>query len=206
MSSRLQNTGSLLRSVVVIAGVLVVAGLSATPALPQPAAALTEAEARLLIGPLYAALNAPSVETMESLLESATAETWRDCADNDQCDDRPTAIQHLRQRLATVPGIQVEIKEVIAAGDRIIVRGEERGTPVAPFLGIKPSGRSFQVMTIDIHDVSKGKIAGTRHIENWALAIRQLSPATPSRSPRLADEPSRTSRRRISGSTMARYS
>lgn len=116
---------------------------------------------------------------MKSLLTTSTVETWRDCADNDLCDDRPTAIQHLRQRLATVPGIQVEIKEVIAAGDRIIVRGEERGTPLAPFLGIQPSGRSFQVMTIDIHDISEGKIARTRHIENWALAIRQLSPATP---------------------------
>lgn len=62
MSNRLQNVNSLLWPAVVIAGVLVVAGMSATPARPQPAAALTEAEARSLIGPLYAALNAPSVE------------------------------------------------------------------------------------------------------------------------------------------------
>lgn len=136
MSSRLQNVNSLLWSAVFVAGIPVVAGLSATPARPQPAAALTEAEVRSLIGPLYAALNAPSVEKMESLLTLAIAETRRDCADNDLCDDRPTAIQHLRQRLATVPGIQVEIKEVIAAGDRIIVRGEGRGTPLALFLGI----------------------------------------------------------------------
>lgn len=179
MSGHLPNINALLQASVIVAGVLAVAGLSATPALPQPAAALTVAEARSLVDPLYAALNASSVETMESLLKSATAETWRDCADNDLCDDRPTAIQHLSQRLATVAGIQVEIKEVIAAGDRIIVRGEERGTPLALFLGLQPNGRSFHVMTIDIHDVSQGKIARTRHIENWALAIRQLSPATP---------------------------
>lgn len=179
MASRLQEARFPSRSTTVIAGVLVVAGLWATPAPAQPAAALTEAEARSLIGPLYAALNAPSAGVMESILESATAATWQDCADNDECDDRPAAIQHLRGRLATVPGIQVEVKEVIAAGDRIIVRGEERGTPVAPFLGIQPSGRSFHVMTVDIHDISGGKIVRTHHIENWALAIRQLSKGTP---------------------------
>jgi len=119
MGSRFHKARFLSQSAAVVAGVLVVAALSATPALAQPAVALTEAEARSLIGPLYAALNAPSAGTMESILEAATAATWQDCADTDECDDRPAAIQHLRGRLANVPDIQVEIKEVIAAGDRI---------------------------------------------------------------------------------------
>jgi len=68
---------------------------------------------------------------------------------------------------------------VIVAGDRIVVRGEERGTPVKLSLGIQPSGRSFRIMTSDIHDISGGKIVKTRHVENWAQATSQLSTGTP---------------------------
>jgi hypothetical protein len=54
------------------------------------------------------------------------------------------------------------------------VRGEATGTPVQPFLGVQPTGKSFRTMSIDVHTVKRGKIVRTYHLENWTVAIRQL--------------------------------
>lgn len=36
-------------------------------------------------------------------------------------------------------------------------------------------GKSFRIMTIDIHTVQDGKLVEAYHVEDWAGAIRQLS-------------------------------
>ncbi len=76
MANHFQKAPCSLRLAAVIAGLLVTASLSATPARAQPGATLGEADARSLIGPLYAALNAPSAGTMEAILEAGTATAW----------------------------------------------------------------------------------------------------------------------------------
>ncbi len=60
------------------------------------------------------------------------------------------------------------------AGNRIIVRSEATGTPAGDFMGVPHAGRSFRIMTIDIHTVAGGKLVRADHIEDWASAIRQL--------------------------------
>lgn len=74
-----------------------------------------------------------------------------------------------------VPNLHVDVKEIIQNGNRYIVRGEMTGTPVADFFGVKPSGKSFDIMNIDIHTVENGQIITTYHIEDWASALQQLS-------------------------------
>ncbi len=74
-----------------------------------------------------------------------------------------------------VPNLHVEVKEIIHDGNRYIVRGEMTGTPVADFFGVKPSGKSFDVMNIDVHTVENGKITVTYHLEDWAGALQQLT-------------------------------
>uniref|UniRef100_UPI003A938C71 ester cyclase n=1 Tax=Hoeflea sp. TaxID=1940281 RepID=UPI003A938C71 len=49
------------------------------------------------------------------------------------------------------------------------------GTPVTPFFGVDGEGRSFDIMTIDIHELEDGVIARTYHVEDWAGALQQLS-------------------------------
>jgi predicted ester cyclase len=75
----------------------------------------------------------------------------------------------------TVPGLKWEIKELLVAGDRVIVRGEASGTPVGPFMGVAQGGKSFRVMSIDIHTVKDGKMIRAYHVEDWMGAVRQLS-------------------------------
>ena len=60
-------------------------------------------------------------------------------------------------------------------GNRIIVRSVASGTPVGPFFGVPPSGKTFKIMTIDIHTIIDGKAITAHHVEDWAGALRQLS-------------------------------
>jgi predicted ester cyclase len=73
-----------------------------------------------------------------------------------------------------VPDLSWSLRDLMVCGNKVIVRGEARGTPIETFRGIPATGRSFRVMSIDIHTVRDGKIAQTYHIEDWAGARRQM--------------------------------
>jgi predicted ester cyclase len=55
------------------------------------------------------------------------------------------------------------------------VRGEATGTPAGEFMGAAPTGKSFKMMSIDVHTLEGGKMVRTYHIEDWLGAVRQLS-------------------------------
>ena len=73
-----------------------------------------------------------------------------------------------------IPDLNWKIEEMIQAGDRVIVRGRASGTPKGPLFGVDGQGKSFEIMSIDIHTLKNGKIAQTFHVEDWAGALRQL--------------------------------
>jgi predicted ester cyclase len=74
-----------------------------------------------------------------------------------------------------IPDLRWAIEELIDAGHRIVVRGRASGTPVSELFGVPPSGRRFEIMSVDIHTVEAGQIVRTHHVEDWAGAIRQLT-------------------------------
>jgi predicted ester cyclase len=74
-----------------------------------------------------------------------------------------------------VPDLQWRISELLQAGDRVVVRGEGRGTPAGEFFGVPHTGKAFSIMSIDIHTIRDGRIQTTYHLEDWAGALRQLS-------------------------------
>ena len=74
----------------------------------------------------------------------------------------------------SIPDMKFDVKEVLVAGDRVIVRGEVTGTPAGDLFGVPHSGKSFRIMAIDIQTIRDGKIARTYHLENWLSALGQL--------------------------------
>jgi predicted ester cyclase len=74
----------------------------------------------------------------------------------------------------TVPDLTWKIEETLRDGDRYIVRGRASGTPAGEFFGVAPTGKRFEIMSIDIHTVKDGKLVMTYHIEDWAGALGQL--------------------------------
>lgn len=56
------------------------------------------------------------------------------------------------------------------------MRGLATGTPVGPFFGVEtPTGRRFEIMSIDILTVDAGKIVHVYHLEDWTSAVAQLT-------------------------------
>ena len=74
-----------------------------------------------------------------------------------------------------VPDLKWEPQDIIEAGNRFIVRSRATGTPKGPLFGVDGKGKSFTLMSIDIHEVAGGQIVRVYHVEDWAGALRQLS-------------------------------
>lgn len=82
----------------------------------------------------------------------------------------------LKHFAEVVPDLCWEPQEILKCGNRYTVRSRASGTPTGPFLGVEPpTGRRFEIMSIDILTVDDGRVVHSWHIEDWAAAIRQLT-------------------------------
>lgn len=78
-----------------------------------------------------------------------------------------------------IPDLKWDVQSMSQQGNRVTVHSRATGTPVAPFFGVDGQGRSFDIMTIDIHELEDGMIARTYHVEDWAGALQQLKGPNP---------------------------
>jgi ketosteroid isomerase-like protein len=137
---------------------------------------LTEQQARAVIAPWYGLFNVASRGDVRAVQEQILAEDYESCAGYlpGECWGRETSIKVVSNFKTTIPDMKFDIKEVLVAGDRVIVRGEVTGTPSGELFGVPHSGNSFRIMAVDIQTVRDGKIAKTFHMENWLSAIGPL--------------------------------
>jgi ketosteroid isomerase-like protein len=137
---------------------------------------LTEQQARALIAPWYGLFNIATRGDVRAVQEVVLTEDYESCAGYlpGECWGRETSIKVVSNFASTIPDMKFEIREVLVAGDRVIVRGEVTGTPSGELFGVPHSGNSFRIMAVDIQTIRDGKIAKTYHMENWLSAIGQL--------------------------------
>jgi len=135
---------------------------------PEPAAPAS-------VALFYDALTAAAGKDVKGLVMAATAPDWVSCGTNEGCGARDQVIAAIAVRHKTIPDLKWEIKEVLVSGNRVVVRGEASGTPSGDFLGVAHGGKSFKLMSIDVHTIEAGKIARSYHVEDWMGAARQLS-------------------------------
>ncbi len=136
---------------------------------------MTQDQARKVVAPFYDMLNKPATKDVKALGESAIAPQWRSFAGPNNFKGREEFIAQVAGFGKLIPDLTWDIKEVFVDGNRVIVRSEASGTPTGPFFGVPPGGKTFRIMTIDIHTVQDGKLVEAHHVEDWAGAIRQLS-------------------------------
>jgi SnoaL-like polyketide cyclase len=148
--------------------------LAATLAASTAQAEMTAEAARAAVAPFYQALNAEFAKDSPDLIRQATAPEWVSCRGNDACNSRDEVIAGVGARLKSVPDLKWQIKDVLVSGSQVIVRGEASGTPAGDFFGAPHTGKSFKVMSIDVHTIEADKIARSYHIEDWIGAVRQL--------------------------------
>ena len=120
-------------------------------------------------------MNAEFAKDSPDLIRQATASEWVSCRGNDVCNSRDEVIAGVGARLKSVPDLTWQIKEVLVSGNQVTVRGEATGTPSGEFFGAAHTGKSFKVMSIDVHTIEGGKMVRSYHIEDWMGAVRQLS-------------------------------
>jgi predicted ester cyclase len=131
--------------------------------------------ARDSVAPFYKALNAEFGNESAELIKQSTAPQWISCRGNDICNSRDEVIAGIGQRLKSVPDLKWEIKEILVSGNQVTVRGEATGTPAGEFMGAPHTGKSFKLMSIDVHTLEGGKMVRSYHVEDWIGAVRQLT-------------------------------
>jgi ketosteroid isomerase-like protein len=137
---------------------------------------LSEQQARAIVAPWYSLFNIATRGDVEATQQAVLTEDYESCAGYlpGECWGRDTSIKVVSNFANTIPDMKFDVKEVLVAGDRVIVRGEVTGTPSGELFGVPHSGNSFRIMAVDIQTIRDGKIAKTFHLENWLSAIGQL--------------------------------
>lgn len=124
----------------------------------------------------YDLLSNPVSAEYVSAFEAATSEDWVSMGDySGNNKTREAFLGQVGGFGQLMPDLNWAIKDMHQDGNTVIVRSRATGTPVAPFFGVDGEGRSFDIMTIDIHELEDGVITQTYHVEDWAGALQQLS-------------------------------
>ncbi|WP_306259028.1 ester cyclase [Pararhizobium sp. IMCC21322] len=124
----------------------------------------------------YDLLSNPGSQERVADFQEATSEDWISLGDySGNNKSRESFLGQMGGFAQLMPDLNWEIQDMHQDGDTVIVRSRATGTPVAPFFGVDGQGRSFDIMTIDIHELEDGVIVRTYHVEDWAGALQQLA-------------------------------
>jgi hypothetical protein len=151
----------------------VLLAVGASGALAQ---SLAEQRARVIIAPWYSLFNVATRGDVKTIQEQVLTPDYESCSGYlpNECWGRDTSIKVVSSFATSIPDMKFDIKEVLVADNRAIVRGEVTGTPAGELFGVPHTSKSFRIMAIDIQTIKDGKIAKTIHMENWLSALGQL--------------------------------
>lgn len=77
--------------------------------------------------------------------------------------DREGYKQTIRMHRQAFPDFHLTIEDVVAEGDKVVLRFKWSGTHKGEYLGIPPTGKQITVTAICIHRIEGGKV-----VEQWA--------------------------------------
>ena len=143
--------------------------LLTTGAMAQDCSAMTEGTAALAEYPAVRAFYDAMSSKNAALAECAVAPGW---SNNPSAPGTPTGPDGFKP---TVEGLgmvfsqyQFDTQDVVATGDKVVVRSTVTAVQSAPFLGVAPSETPVTFQTIDIHQLdADGKLAQSWHVEDW---------------------------------------
>jgi hypothetical protein len=166
-----QAAGAFMRSISALCAAAISISLASLPARAE----INAEAARASVAPFYKSLNAEFADESADLIRQATTPDWVSCRGNNDCNTRDQVIAGIGTRLKSIPDLKWEIKAIAVSGNQVTVRGEATGTPAGEFMGAPHTGRSFKLMSIDVHTLEGGKMVRSYHVEDWIGAVRQLT-------------------------------
>ncbi len=70
--------------------------------------------------------------------------------------------------------LEFTIEDVVAEGDKVVVRWTNAGTHTGSFLGIPPTNKDFAIAGIDIHVVRDARLAEHWHVVDQLAQLQQM--------------------------------
>lgn len=149
--------------------------VAALAALPFGAVPSAQANDKTTVQIFYDFLSNPGSSKQAEAFKGVVSPDWKSIGDySGKFKTADVFVSQLAGFAKLIPDMNWKVEEMIESGDRIIVRGHATGTPNGPLFGVDGKGKSFEIMSIDIHTMKDGKITKTYHVEDWAGALRQL--------------------------------
>ncbi|WP_425575396.1 ester cyclase [Streptomyces lavendulocolor] len=67
----------------------------------------------------------------------------------------------------------------VVSGDTAAVRARLSGRQTGEFLGVHPTGRHIEMMSMEIHHITADRIGTTWHVEDFFGALQQMTGPAP---------------------------
>lgn len=115
-----------------------------------------------------AALDARELDRMDEFIAD-------DVVLNGEPGTRDDVIEVMKYNLDAVPDLHWEVEELLFDRDRIAVRATNTGTPVKEWLGVPPSGASFEITEYAIYKVEDGRFVQMTALHDSSDLLRQLA-------------------------------
>ncbi len=94
---------------------------------------------------------------------------------NGEWGTRADVVADMRGIIDAVPDFHWDLRELLIDRDRIAARVVNTGTPVKEWLGIAPTGASFEIVEYAIYKVSDGRFVQMNNLHDSADVHRQLT-------------------------------
>ncbi|MCS7477922.1 ester cyclase [Umezawaea endophytica] len=118
-----------------------------------------------------AELNAHRFDRMDEFIDDRTTLNGEPATRDDLL-----AVQ--RADVDAVPDLHWELKELLFDGDRLAARLVNTGTPVREWLGVAPTGASFEIVEFAVYQVRDGRFVHMTALHDAGELLRQLTSAT----------------------------
>jgi steroid delta-isomerase-like uncharacterized protein len=84
--------------------------------------------------------------------------------------------QWIKRVYEGVPDLHVTIEDIVAEGDKVVVRNTWRGTHTGAFMGMAPTGKTFELKGMVMWRLEEGKLKERwATLDHWGLR-QQLQP------------------------------
>ncbi|MEM9585221.1 MAG: ester cyclase [Pseudomonadota bacterium] len=133
------------------------------------------ADDKATVQTFYDLLSNPGSEELATSFLEVTSEGWESIGNySGKNKSRDEFVGQVGFFAQLIPDLDWSVQAMHQDGNFVTVRSRATGTPTGPFFGVDGEGRSFDILTIDIHELDDGVIVQTYHVEDWASALQQL--------------------------------
>ena len=159
----------MMRTTLKLSLVLLAFAFIAAPALAQDCSKTSEGTAALAEYPAVRAFYDAMTLGEAGLVDCAVSAEW---LNNPSAPGTPKGAEGFKPSVAGIRAVfsqySFATQDVVAAGDKVVVRSLVTAVQAQPFLGVAPGDTPVTFQTIDIHQLGPdGKLTQSWHVEDW---------------------------------------